>query len=1379
MKKFLLSLMLLACFHFAKSQPQHFPDLHPDSVMRQSPQMSQMDFEPGELLIRFKDDVEVNIFKSDGKAQTGMATIDAIFTSFEVLEAKQLIPGAKKLQEKQMLRSFNGVEFERPSLHNIYLLKLASNDYSMFELMEALKEDKNVIYAEPNFHYYLSGAEPVSPPMNEKEMLDWLVNNPDVIPNHNKSGGYVPNDPLYSQQWGIPATQVDQVWNTNTGSSNAVIAILDTGVDWNHPDLTSNIWINNDETVNGSDSDGNGFVDDIRGWDFINNDNNPMDDNSHGTHVAGIAAAVGDNGIGIAGVNWHARILPVKILQSSGRGNAATIVQGINYAAQNGATVINMSFGSYARSLAMEDALANAYATSVLVAAAGNDTKSIREMLFFPAALSYVLGIEATDQYGGRAYFSNFDHDGPVYSGYPELFNYELKAPGSAIISTIPNGGYRIYSGTSMASPLTAAAVSLYREVHPDQSQEMLWGNFINTLNNNIQLKNAIEVEPVPVLSIISHQLVDNLDGDGDGRPDAGETMELYVTVRNTWGQADNIKVALVLGEFEDPTVVQLITTQVNIGSISPYATRTNALPLVFKIDDNVADARDIVFKLTTWYGENQGIVEQELIINVENGIELTGIINQDLTLYPNKQYIVTENLVVNQGVILTIKPGTKLKLAANKSLVVAGTLNAIGKPDSLIWLTKRDNSTNWAQLSIGSNATINMNYSVIEYGGTYNSALRLLKINYGTSGYISNSIFQYNNGWFDSDWLPFKYNNLIKNFMIAVYIDSWTNVGIGLLRHAYDFTNNNIVGNKHESSNSTNAYALSVFNNPNGVNQIENCIFNNGTEGEFEKNINAGYSFGNFHIINLQPNYLGTTNIEKIKKGILDFDDQSNLSYMDVSNRQIQPSAKNHGIVWKVLVNGADAQDEFVEPVGVGPQRFDVYFNRAMDISYTPMVTFGVRAPYTQQAVNENASWSADSTIYTVYKTIQLFTGDGINRVRVAGARDPELFEIPIEDSRFEFLIDAAGSASTDFMATPGLGKVNLEWSHPEAVEDLIGYNLYRFTHITDTTFTSPVLLNPTLVLDTLYTDFEVQPGTKYYYYYKILRTNMAETDSSRIINSIPLTASMGDANGDFAVNILDITHIVAYILNNNPQPFIFAAADINQDGNINLLDIIGVVNIIMGGNKSIFISRPATVFLDTEKAEIETDGSLSGLQFQLVGKNIEELQLKNLPNGFEFIRMISGDTLTGLLFNMNNRTLPEGRIKLFDIALHPGTLDWGEVFGGNYLGKYIPVFTSEDALPVDHRYSFNVYPNPTSEHLVSDIQLPSKSEVQLKMFDMYGRSINLMDKAIIDSGRHQFRFDKQQLPSAKGLYILQIKIRPLDKNELPFRKEVKLMVM
>jgi len=433
-------------------------------------------------LVKFVDNVAISD-KATTLKSTGIVSIDNILKSSGIEKMEKLFPNEKKLKATRIVKDPQGQDMVIPSLHNIYKLTLPtfksegkqpSNIKEYIERLEALPE---VEYAEPNYIYSIDDLEPIGPILTADDVVKLLDTKL-----KRAQDAVVPNDPLYSQQWHIPAVKADLVWEQTTGDTNQIIAILDTGVDWTHPDLKNKIWNNKDEIPdNGNDDDGNGLIDDIRGWDYINNDNNPTDDNSHGTHVAGIAAAESDNGIGIAGVSWKAKIMPIKVFQSSGYGDFANIAKGILYASQKGATVINMSFGSYARSMAMEDVLANAYATSVLVAAAGNDDFDLNKFtnsfppyyIHYPAALSYVLGVQATQSelnifsrgFKNGTYFAdftNYDSNDPFYSFFSDLFNYELSAPGSNIVSTIPNGNYRVFSGTSMASPLVAGIVGLH-----------------------------------------------------------------------------------------------------------------------------------------------------------------------------------------------------------------------------------------------------------------------------------------------------------------------------------------------------------------------------------------------------------------------------------------------------------------------------------------------------------------------------------------------------------------------------------------------------------------------------------------------------------------------------------------------------------------------------------------------------------------------------------------------------------------------------------------------------------------------------------------------------------------------------------------------------
>ena len=263
---------------------------------------------------------------------------------------------------------------------------------------------------------------------------------------------YEPNDPYYnSKQWGPQKIEAPLAWDFSKGDPNVVVAVVDWGVDLQHPDLAAKLWTNPGEIAdNGIDDDGNGYVDDVYGWDFANDDNDPQDDYGHGTHCAGIAAAATDNGMGIAGVGFNSRIMAVKVGDgATGKAAYSDIAYGIMYAADNGAKVISMSLGGYAYSGFLEAVVNYAWnAGCVLVGAAGNDNLSDP---FYPAAYENVIGVSATDQDDVRASWSN-------YGSY-----ISVAAPGVSIYSTYWNDGstYAYMSGTSMAAPHVAGLAAL------------------------------------------------------------------------------------------------------------------------------------------------------------------------------------------------------------------------------------------------------------------------------------------------------------------------------------------------------------------------------------------------------------------------------------------------------------------------------------------------------------------------------------------------------------------------------------------------------------------------------------------------------------------------------------------------------------------------------------------------------------------------------------------------------------------------------------------------------------------------------------------------------------------------------------------------------
>lgn len=279
-------------------------------------------------------------------------------------------------------------------------------------------------------------------------------------PNFIVEADATPNDALYPELWGMSSISAPLAWDIGIGSPSVVVAVVDTGIDYRHPDLAANIAINPGEVPsNGADDDGNGLIDDAYGYDFRNMDPDPMDDHFHGTHCAGIIAARGNNGRGVAGVAWNVRVLPIKVLNANGNGTYAHVTAGVNYAVRRGARIINMSLGGTAYSKILEDAVLAAQAQGVLiVAAAGNAAINSEVYPYYPASLGAdnIISVAALTPQDTLTFFSNW---GPK--------SVDIGAPGEDILSTALSGQYMRASGTSMASPHVAGIAALMLSVNP------------------------------------------------------------------------------------------------------------------------------------------------------------------------------------------------------------------------------------------------------------------------------------------------------------------------------------------------------------------------------------------------------------------------------------------------------------------------------------------------------------------------------------------------------------------------------------------------------------------------------------------------------------------------------------------------------------------------------------------------------------------------------------------------------------------------------------------------------------------------------------------------------------------------------------------------
>lgn len=1329
------------------------------------------DYREGEVLVKFKPTSRVNVRAKNGRFQTSaVSAVDAALEALGVDTVDQLMPLTGRKVSQHRMRAANGAEVVDTDMSKLYRMKFNREKIqSVHEAIETLKALPEVEYAEPNYVVYALQTE---------------TNAADIFC----------KEPLYNQQHGVSALNLHYLWSRKKiTTKRSVIAILDTGVDTEHPDLQANIWTNEAE-ANGAeeqDDDGNGFADDVHGWDFVNQTANVRDFNGHGTHCAGIAAAVGNNGIGIAGANPDALIMPIAVMQSDGTGDVATIIKGIDYATANGADVLSMSFGGYQHSIAEEQALAKAYAKMVLVAAAGNDGHDMdghhctMDKPMFPAAFTFVLGVEAGDAQGNLASFSNYDHDGPLFSqfGEEQLYNYELRAPGVAIMSTYPGGQYKALNGTSMACPLVAGAISALLERKEYLSKEILFGDLIYTrkMNGylNVDFKEAYDItdeDRKPELSLVSYAMIDSIGGDGDGRPDAGDTISFYPVLKNMWGQAENIKMTLQVGEAEDPEIITVLNSEVEFGRpLSSYAKNRSVNPIRFVVNPNCVDGRHIKLLFKATCDNMQTTLEHEFVITAENGVEIGGIITEDLTLYPDVHYIVTNNLAIPAGVTLTIKPGTILKFKDNMGLSVYssqsvyennGHIIAKGTPDSMIVFTKTDSGT-------GNDITLHFNqyFDTLEYiiiKDLYTTGTKIV-----AGGHvIKNSVIK-NNKSYNYVWNGHSSNSTHNIILTNIFNNEISEPN----RHISYAKYCNYINNYTRSLakfGSAIAFYTEQYNGSTICNAYGNILESKYVNCYINTSFPATYTVK-------ESNYLGSGRKDIVRRGVWDIEKGIGFGYMDLSNMALKPNPECHGIVWKVVVNGYDAQDEFemLPPLGVGRHKFEVYFNRAMDTTVTPSISMGVRSPYTQVSIAEDGAWSADSTIYTAYLDITGKTAtDGLNRIYVYGAEDDEHFEIPEENMRFNVQVASAGSMSTGLMAEAGLGKVKLTWeTDEEDFEDLLGYNIYRWTEDTikwnryydsnckcyieagwkfDT-----LIINNSLIdsKETEFIDYDVEPGKTYYYFIKQMTTSLSSYDLSNPVAATPLTASKGDANGSMTVDVADVVTQVAWLTNQNPQPFIFEAADVNADGVVNILDVVATINIIMNPSSAgiMSVDNTATYYIENGILYVESSVALGGVQFSFVADKDAEIKPLAALDGFEKVINWTSDTeLMFMAYSMSGKTIPAGRHALLEI----GDAELSSIVLSDTQGHNVmPINGTTTNLGVVEQMQMSApYPNPFRQQVVVPYLIGQSGEHAVRMVftDVAGRTIDVYTTAN-DFGSYSYTWTPAE-SMQPGVYFVSL---------------------
>ena len=605
---------------------------------------------------------------------------------------------------------------------------------------------------------------------------------------------------------------VKNAWNevkSSTGDApgaGTVVAVIDTGVDYNHVDLKKNMWKNSGEIPdNGVDDDGNGYVDDVYGYNFVANNGDPMDDMGHGTHVAGIIG-MSNNKKGGVGIAFGTKIMAVKAGQATGSFSNSDVAKAIKYAQVNGADVINMSFGGTATSYLIEQALRDASNDCVLVAAAGNNGYPTTDAIdyipqvvdHYPSGYSYVLGVMATDYNGNFASFSNWD--------YKEGQNceYEIAATGVSIYSTIPGNRYANWSGTSMSSPAVAAAAAILRSKYPDKNvytSRFINGQLVSATTRStikigkeedkhiyplLNINDSLTKTPTPNVVLNDFYMFDdesispNNNGDGIAQP--GEIIDLGVGVFNYWGTGKDVTISidtLSQGGVQNP-YVEIITDSVNIGEVGMFTTSNNGFtytdgaltgvsnPLRIKIKEGTPNDIQIPinFTVTCKNGMDSsdktiynayGDIKPTYTLIVQNGYALSGVINEDMTLTNDKYWIIQNNVLIPEGVTVTVEPGTQIQFwsadPANPYakiqdvyIQVEGRFIAEGTEEKPIEIFPADNyDSAWVTIS-GTNINYDHDIGILDndYSKSYVELKYVNMINAGSRPRIGNIYEKY-----------------------------------------------------------------------------------------------------------------------------------------------------------------------------------------------------------------------------------------------------------------------------------------------------------------------------------------------------------------------------------------------------------------------------------------------------------------------------------------------------------------------------------------------------------------------------------------------------------------------------------------------------------
>lgn len=840
-------------------------------------------------------------------------------------------------------------------LSRIYRLHL-SPDADVLKIVQDLSTDPAVEYAEPDYLAYSITT---------------------------------PNDPEYSNQWGLTKINAPAAWDTTTGSSDVAIAVVDAGIDVTHPDLSGQLWQNPGEIAgNGIDDDNNGYIDDIHGWNLVNNNADLSDNTGHGTQVAGIIAATTNNGIGIAGVCWQCRLMVVKVVSSGGVANYSDIAAGVAYAAQKGAKVINLSLGGSSDSVTLKAAIASASSTAVIVGGAGNDNSSAA---FYPAAYDdYVLAVAGTTQTDTKVGTSN-------YGTW-----VDVSAPGEAIRTTFSGGTYADSSGTSMAAPFVAGLAGLIRSQNPTWSANLTRAQIINTTDNidgvnpgyegklgsgRINAQTGVTTAPIPLFRYVSY----TANGTTNAPLQAGATSTIAVTLVNDWKDASSVTATLTTTS-SDVTITDASGSWGAIASGQSVANSSNTFQVSVpagKYGLNIPFTLNILA---------DGVASAVTFNAMMEGAAVTvgGTLASDTT-WTNDRIYIANNVTVDTGVTLTIQPGTVIKFNTGKALVVKGTLIADGTLTQPIQFTSNAASPapgDWGATYNGNTGGIIFASTSIpaqfDSGGIYvsGSIIRNAVVEYSkgltlqsAAPFIDHNLIRQNsgsdgtvfyNGYGGASQPIISNNRIFSNSGTVVNIQSGhaivqqnliaNNSGGLYVSDSQTVISNTITGNGGTGSDvSATGYCVICFAFTNSSTRLTgNNIYGNSATYDVAMLVNATQA------VNATNNYWGTTDDTAIRARIYDNEDDLNVGTVNFTPFLNAPDPTAPPFLYQLSLNPGS-------PVGIQQVMFNLNFSAPMDQSINPVAMF-------------YSTKRGTTTTYTKSNTGNGLPDDNINAVAIDG---------------------------------------------------------------------------------------------------------------------------------------------------------------------------------------------------------------------------------------------------------------------------------------------------------------------------------------------------------------------------------------------------------